>query len=180
MANLGYREKNICRLRFSVTTLILVVGCSPVLNAETLGRLFTTPAQRAYIDQFKSRYIKGEKIQPVLHSAPNAKKSKPSVEMPVTYNGLVKRSNGKNVVWVNGVLVDSEQSQKDEHQVKVLGEVSRDNSVVVKPVGTSRLVRLKPGQQWIPGNRVATDPLQSKKRIHKEKSKHIIRLERHK
>jgi len=164
----------------SFAILVFGIGISPILPAESLGRLFTTPSQRAYIDKFKSRYIKGEKIEPVVHTEPKHKKNAASVEMPITYNGLVKRSNGKNVVWVNGVLVDSDQAQNKSHQVKVLGNVSRDNSVIVKPQGSSRVVRLKPGQKWIPEIRAVTDPHQSTTIKHKKEIQGIIKIERHK
>ena len=110
----------------------------------------------------------------------NKKKVKKPVEKPVVFNGMVKRSSGRTAVWVNGVLVDSDQSKEERHKAKVFSDVSQDNSVVVKPVGTSRLVRLKPGQKWTPGSHIIIDPHQSITVNQKTSKKRKLKIIRHK
>ncbi len=167
----------------SAIILVYTIVCSPALQAESLGRLFTTPAQRADIDRFKSRYINSQNVDVVIHAQPKTKKSqrgKKGVEMGVIYNGLVKRSNGINTVWVNGQQMDSTQPKRPGHHAKILGGVSSDNSVVVKPVGASRSVRLKPGQKWMPGSSAATKANPSLTIEHTPNHQRIIRTIRHK
>jgi len=172
------------RLIIFLSIFLMETGFTSELEAESLGRLFTTPSQRASIDKFKANYIKGQKIDTVFFAEPAKKtvkkKVKKPVEKPVVFNGMVKRSSGRTAVWVNGVLVDSDQSKEERRKAKVFSDVSQDNSVVVKPVGTSRLVRLKPGQKWTPGSHIIIDPHQSITVNQKTSKKRKLKIIRHK
>lgn len=62
-------------------------------EAETLGRLFTTPRQRLSLNLARRRALRAK-----MRGTPKAKQER-SV---VTLNGIVKRSNGPSAVWING------------------------------------------------------------------------------
>ena len=57
-------------------------------SAETLGRLFFTPAQRSTLDAGKQ--------------LATPRKATPSGPRAATLNGVVTRSDGESTVWVNG------------------------------------------------------------------------------
>jgi hypothetical protein len=68
-----------------------------VVAAEPLGRLFFTPAQRSALDA-------GKKI-----GEPRAARaSLPRGPREITLDGVVTRSDGESMVWVNGRSLDSE------------------------------------------------------------------------
>ena len=70
--------------------LFLALGASHApLHAESLGRLFFTPEQRAMLDLAR-------RTQPITGQG---------AETPsdgVTLNGIVTRSDGRQTVWING------------------------------------------------------------------------------
>jgi hypothetical protein len=71
--------------------LLALLTLAPV-HAETLGRLFHTPEQRALLDQTRRNTPAG------VLSPDNS-----AADMPgVTVNGIVTRSDGKRSTWVNG------------------------------------------------------------------------------
>ncbi len=69
--------------------LLLAVVCSTPVQAESLGRLFFTPAQRANLDAGKKE--KNMQAAPVRRG--------PAI---VKLDGVVVRSDGETTVWVNG------------------------------------------------------------------------------
>jgi hypothetical protein len=72
-------------------TVLLALLTSQVAIAQdaTLGRLFMTPAQRATLDRQR------------LHN-PNQRQGQPEMEGSQTFNGEVRRSDGRNTRWING------------------------------------------------------------------------------
>ncbi len=76
--------------RFLPSALFLLLGSltAAAWAADPLGRLFFTPEERAQLERQRSR-------GPVEAAPPELS--------GVTVNGLVQRSDGKAVVWLNGV-----------------------------------------------------------------------------
>ncbi|MDD5174885.1 MAG: hypothetical protein PHQ05_00495 [Sterolibacterium sp.] len=71
----------------AATLALLLI--SPLAQAEPLGRLFFTPERRAVLERQRLLNIE-EKTQETIEIA------------SVHVNGVVRRSNGKATVWVNG------------------------------------------------------------------------------
>ena len=92
----------------------------PTATAETLGRLFFTPAQRAQLDYAHAR------------NAPTEGGSSPFV----TVNGIVQKQGGARTVWVNGVSQSAGNS----------GERNPAAQTISVP-GKSRPVKLKVGDK---------------------------------
>ena len=92
----------------------------PTATAETLGRLFFTPAQRAQLDYAYAR------------NAPTEGGSSPFV----TVNGIVQKQGGARTVWVNGVSQSAGNS----------GERNPAAQTISVP-GKSRPVKLKVGDK---------------------------------
>ncbi|MBI3042469.1 MAG: hypothetical protein HYY78_06555 [Betaproteobacteria bacterium] len=126
--------------------IALVAGAVPIQAAaqatprpaEPVGRLFFTPAQRASLDVARSQRARTtlateETAETVVTAAP--------VPQTITYDGVVRRSDGKTTVWINSrPVVDKGPSPA------VVGKVSPDGTVTLQVPQSGRSVELKPGQ----------------------------------
>jgi hypothetical protein len=123
----------------SIVLTILVLG---MLNfyqcayAGKLGRLFTTPEERAALNAERSK-------PPIPLVTKIEKKPEPPPPPPplyITFNGLVKRNNGTPVVWIN----ESNELKQEGFTV----ELDKMTGITV-PIFLSKAKRriwLKPGQ----------------------------------
>ena len=95
--------------------------------AEPPGRIFFTPEQRAQLDTLRQQ-----------KAVASQARDEPIPET-VTYNGIVRRSDGKTTVWVNDeVLSESGLLNKQS----IVGRVGRDGQITLQAAA----VRLKVGQ----------------------------------
>lgn len=69
---------------------ICLILLAPASGYAELGRLFYTPEQRAGLE--KARLQNRTQTTPIITIAPR----------PVTYDGVVLRSDGRSTRWVNG------------------------------------------------------------------------------
>jgi hypothetical protein len=69
---------------------LLLMAC-PAAGAAELGTLFHTPEERARLEKLR----RGEALEP----APTHVPARPEV------TGFVRRSDGRNTVWINGIAV---------------------------------------------------------------------------
>lgn len=84
--------------------LSLLCGAAGAQQATSLGRLFTDPAERAALDT-----LRANGGQPAMAPAPVAADVAPAPvpyvapppAEPLVMNGFVRRSDGKNTVWLN-------------------------------------------------------------------------------
>jgi len=117
------------------TMVAALVLLTPLVasGADTLGRLFFTPDQRAQLDTLRTRKVVAAQT-----------KEEPAPEI-VTYNGIVRRSDGKTTVWVNNQSL-SEADLRDKPAIA--GRVSRDGRIVLQAAqpGTTAKTQLKVGQ----------------------------------
>jgi hypothetical protein len=99
----------------SATTSAATTTAASAPASPTLGRLFTTPAERAELD----RRRRGEGLPVTL--APRATPT-PTPPAPRVVTGIVARSDGKSTVWVNGEPRRAAPSEADRRNVgKTLG-----------------------------------------------------------
>ncbi|CAG0987574.1 hypothetical protein MTYP_02100 [Methylophilaceae bacterium] len=114
------------------------------IAAEGLGRLFTTPAERANLDQLR----KTSKA-PTTEQETEAEASMvpPNLPSSVSVQGYVKRSDGKkSTVWVNHVPVQ----ENSEAGSVVVGNVPRNgNQVPLRIPATGKNLKLKAGQEYV-------------------------------
>lgn len=78
------------------TLLLLAVASAAKPQTEPLGRLFFTPEQRAELDRFRQSGQIGSSLD-------NGN--------PITLNGRVTRSSGRNTAWINGVPLDDHEAR---------------------------------------------------------------------
>lgn len=117
--------------------LSLLAGLGPTASAEPLGRLFSTPAERAALDASRAN-----------GGAPAAAEQAPPTiideEAPsVTMNGVVRRSSGKSTVWINQVP----QQDGSNHFRATPGAAA-----LTLRANSGKPVTLKAGQSFDPDN----------------------------
>ena len=124
--------KRLTRVSFMLLCVCSIQSNAAMFEENALDKLFTTSNQRQKIDAFR----KGNNIGAVREQVGPT---------DVKIQGIVKRSNGKNTVWVNG------QSTLESNTVGGVrvnsGTIdSRTNKVAISV--NNKSVRLKPGQVW--------------------------------
>ena len=106
--------------------------------AGPLGRMFFTPAQRASLDIARTR-----RAQTTLSTdRPEESAAAAPVAQSVTYDGVVRRSDGKSTIWFNGRPF----TENEQISGPVVGRVRPDGSVSLQLPQSGRRVELKVGQ----------------------------------
>ena len=122
-------------MKRALVTLALAVAWPPSFAAEPLGRLFYTPAQRAQMDAARS-----QKSRPPVASEQEQAASMPEV---VTFDGVVRRSDGRTTVWINNRAIND---GKAVGGVPLASRLRPDGSVNLGIAQSDRSVDLKVGQ----------------------------------
>ena len=118
--------------------LLIVAFVMNVTHAEdSLGRLFLTPEQRHELDALRDPNAPRAATGPV--SAGTAP------DRTVVLNGVVRRSRGSDVVWVNGARAGAAPGQP----VQLRRGPDKNNRVTLQDA-EGAVGRLKPGQFWDP------------------------------
>lgn len=131
------------RMAVAVTAMLLAGAAA----GDGLGRLFTTPAQRAEIDR-----LRAEAAAPALATAPSpppAEAPPAPPAKPLRVDGLVLRPGGKATAWVNGRALTP-----DGAEVAVDRQRRR---VRVRPAPQAPAVELAPGQRYDPASGQVSD-----------------------
>ena len=124
------------RLLFS---LALAAIAAPSFAAQPLGKLFFTPAERAQLDQMRNQ----KQPPPVAKAQEPAPAAAPPQAQILTYGGVVRRSDGKAVLWLNNKPVEESEAFSS---LPVTGRVRSDGGMTVRVPETGRTVDLKVGQ----------------------------------
>jgi hypothetical protein len=114
--------------------LTLLIAALPAAHAaELAGRLFYTPEQRAQLDQLRTQKAVASQVR-----------DEPVPET-VTYNGIIRRSDGKTTIWMNNQPMSAAELRSGQ---AVTGTVSRDGRIVLQnpQAGVGGGVELKVGQ----------------------------------
>lgn len=129
-----------------VAVQVLAVG--NVSAAPFEGRLFTTPAERARLDQLRltskppsKQELQDDQTQEIAAPEPLAPRS-------VSVQGYITRSDGKKgTVWINNTPVQ-ENDAVGEVQVKKLPQNGNQVQISIPAIG--RDLKLKAGQVYVP------------------------------
>ena len=113
------------------------------LNAEAqrLGRLFSTPEERALLDELRrERHLVSPEPQSLVEVAPEI----PNLEQ-VTIDGVVLRSSGANSAWINGRHVTGGDTTREGVRVDT-SPAGGGRVKITLPSGVET-IDLKPGQK---------------------------------
>ena len=156
----------------------LLIVCAMTLGsaataAEPLGRFFFTPAERARLDQ--ARIQKQRAPQAVIADAV----TRPPPTEVITYSGIVRRSDGKSILWLNNRPAEEKEALS---ALPVKGRVGADGAVTLYVPQTGNTVQLKVGQRAelqtgtiaearaTPGARTSLTPMQTDEHAGKTKA----------
>jgi len=121
-------------MRGAAILVLLALAAQPAAAADSaIGRIFYTPEQRAQLDSLRAQKAVATQVR-----------EEPVPEV-ITYQGIVRRSDGKATVWVNNeALSDADLRLKQS----LAGRIGRDGQVILQtPQATgSGQVQLKVGQ----------------------------------
>jgi len=129
--------------------LIALCALSPAVCAQAevkapsaqapIGRLFFTPAERAQLDI--ARVQRKPPAQAAV-AAPPPVEAPPAAQV-VTYGGIVRRSDGRSMLWINNRLVEEKDALKG---LSVKGKVGADGAVTLQVPETGASISVKVGQ----------------------------------
>ncbi len=127
--------------------IVLIVFSQLTIAAESIGRLFTSPAERSNLDYLRQT----RKLNtPSKIEAPTEATEPAPVVLPDSVNlqGYVKRNDGKQgTVWVNNQAMQENSGNKDVQ----VGKLSEDsNRVPIKLSANGKRLNLKAGQVYDP------------------------------
>lgn len=114
---------------------LLLAACliSVAASADPSGRLFFTPRERAALDRARQQAAAGAVERPAASS--------------LTLNGIVKRSDGRNTLWLNDRPLASDHPKSEVEGTKIMGL-----GCTLKLPDSSRAVRLRVGQRFDAGS----------------------------
>lgn len=104
--------------------------------AASIGRLFYTPAERVQLDIAR-------RAKPI---APTPQAEAPPAPQPpqvVSYGGIIRRSDGKAMLWINNRLVEEKEALAG---LNLQGKVRRDGAVTLQVPETGGSIEVKVGQ----------------------------------
>jgi hypothetical protein len=124
----------------ALTAFIVLSGlAAPALAQDaSLGRLFLTPEQRVALDNARRNRIRAEAL-----AAAAVQKPKIPPARSIVINGVITRSDGESIVWVNGRPTDGETADG----IRVAPASDSQSSIVLREPEKGRKVRLKVGQR---------------------------------
>lgn len=125
-----------------VLLLIIAQSAQSEIPNNVMGRLFLSPGERAKIDQNRG---KDESADVAFGNVESGEAATP-IEEGLALNGLVRRADGNDVIWVNGQIIGDRLGDSEEITVRIGPD--KNNNVVIESAGIPRPVRLKPGQAW--------------------------------
>src|SRR5690606_8873493 len=120
--------------------LILCLGTAaaawPAPAQDAIGRLFYTPVQRATLDTARRQRARAALAEDAEQSAP--------APQTITYSGVVRRSDGRNTVFLNNRAVPERELNSG---AAVVGSVLNDGAIILQAPQSGRVATLKPGQR---------------------------------
>lgn len=134
-----------------ISIMMQLMNIQIIAAAEVpVGRLFSTPEQRSYLDALReSKKNQPVEVETVVKA--NVIERKPMVMVlpdAINVQGYVKRSDGKKgTVWVNGQAIQEHSGNKD---VQVGRLPVNSNRVPIRIPANGKRLSLKAGQVYDP------------------------------
>jgi hypothetical protein len=138
---MGYRMKHTCTTGKIVRGSVLLAMAlhslqTAAMEQDQIGRLFTTPRERAALDQARQSNSKtvAEANSPVEEKLGDQ----------ITLDGFVRKNNGKTTVWVNQVP----QTGHENAQGITIIQSGHSPSAISMQLPSGKSIRLKAGQTF--------------------------------
>ena len=102
------------RIRPFLLAAFLLVSLSSAAQAQTLGRVFSTPQERAYLDGLRraqnTEQLQSQTQELRQEQSHDSELAAIQAPLPILFQmgGSVRRGDGSNSVWLNGVSVREE------------------------------------------------------------------------
>jgi hypothetical protein len=113
------------------------LNASVARSGPALGRLFFTAPERAYLDIARTQ----KKVAaPTQAAEPVQAAPEPQI---VSYGGIVRRSDGKAMLWINNRLVEEKEALAG---LNLRGKVRPDGSVTLRVPESGSSIDVKVGQ----------------------------------
>lgn len=130
-------------MRFSVFLGVSILFCVLYTQAaaQEIGRLFSTPTERAELDRLRQKLKPGEKAPEVIVND-KAAEVLPVVIEKLRVDGFVKRSSGQDTTWVN----QQPQSVKQSSRSIIVEQQPSKPPLVSLTLPTGKRLKLKAGQ----------------------------------
>ncbi|MGZ5138317.1 MAG: hypothetical protein ACXWCX_10990 [Burkholderiales bacterium] len=166
-------------MRCSFVMFCAMAVASAATAAEPLGRFFFTPAERTRLDQ--ARLQKQRAPNTVIADAI----APPPLAEVITYSGIVRRSDGKSILWLNNRPAEEKEALSS---LPVNGRVGADGAVTLYVPQTGSTVQLKVGQRAelqtgtiaearpTPGASTSLTPKQTDEHSGETKTEHSLQL----
>ncbi|MGZ8228235.1 MAG: hypothetical protein ACXW2A_01175 [Burkholderiales bacterium] len=125
-------------MRRALAALVCGVMSAGAFAAQPVGRFFFTPAERAQLDGARLN-----KQRPA--AVPSSETPAEPLPLPqtVTYGGIVRRSDGKSMLWINNRLADEKEALTG---LNLRGRVRSDGAVTLQVPNTGSSIDVKVGQ----------------------------------
>ncbi len=125
----------------SIVSLSLLFAVPVQADAQSLGRLFTTPAQRIALERQRTSLFEELAIEELrVPEEPAVVTDAPAELGYVQLAGIVRRVDGQHTIWLNNVPIDESELPTD---VKL---AYQDGSAVLLFLIKGNFYTLKPGQ----------------------------------
>ena len=136
-----------------ITTLTL---CMSSMNAfaDELGRLFTTPQERAALEKLRHQEPVKEIKTEITFEEPEVEEVKPDIG-GITVDGLVYRKNGKSTAWINNS--NTYEGDFSNQYLRINTGNIEPGNVQVEIPGSVNNIKLKVGQTYDPNAEKVTD-----------------------
>lgn len=180
-------------------SICFTLSIMPVANAQqanddqAIGRLFSEPKTRAFLDANRKNPIIKKHTTPKVTFKPTIKPEKKYVPLPapITMQGYVKRSDGPNTIWINHQPVSENTAVDDVNIGRLSDKKSRSNSVLkskerqqntdhltINIPANGQSIKLKAGQRYVPEvNRISeVTAIARENQIHLEESTTVFRV----
>jgi hypothetical protein len=149
----------VCRI---ILLAILFAPAASAYAGDGFGRFFTTPAERAYLDQIREKKMVQQPVVDVPKMELSRKKKPVEQNVPVDaikLKGLVYRKDGKSTAWIN---------EGNSYEGDVGSQYTRVNTGKIKPdqvsidfSGSSSEIKLRVGQSYLPAKKAVRDVIGS-------------------
>ena len=131
------------RFNIIVLTAMLLPQVSAGADVAPVGRLFSTPAERAVLDRLRQNIKPDSALSEQADAAVPTTPAEP-VREQFTLDGFVRRSSGKNTTWINQI---PQTEGEISHGIRVRQQLSRAPAVSILLPSGKRL-KLKAGQTF--------------------------------